>query len=106
MRWIFIVLFMVPMFLFAQPTPLDVANSTPYTDENSVTLQDGDIIQLLYAGADNTIDPPVLTIGQPTSGQPTDDDVVLETHIIGENQPPGFGLFSFTTTAFSANIWR
>ncbi|GAG52482.1 unnamed protein product, partial [marine sediment metagenome] len=83
-------------------TTITIANSTPYTDQNSATLNDGDLIQIIYAGPDDTIDPPLLTTGQPTSGQPTDDDVLLETHAIGENFPAGSGQFSFTIPAYAA----
>jgi len=90
-----------PFFILAQqPTVIDVFNSNPYQDENGATLEDGDVIHVIWTGLDNNIDPLVLTIGQPNSGQPTGDDQLLEVHAVGENFPPGFGQFSFAVDAY------
>ncbi len=92
-----------PVFVFAQqPTVLDIFNNTPYTDENDVTLEDGDVIHVIWAGPDNVINSPILTIGEVNSGQPTGDDQLLEVHAVGENYPPGFGQFSFSISAYPA----
>jgi hypothetical protein len=83
-----------------QPRTMNVFNSVSFSDENRVTLQDGDILHLNWAGPDGQIDPPVMNIGGVNNGQPTGDDELLETHVIGENSPPGFGQFVFMDTTY------
>ena len=98
--WIILFTLMVGQLCAQQPLVMNVFNSTPYGDENGTTLEDGDILHVLWAGADGTIDPPVKNIGGANNGQPTGDDELLSTHVIGENFPPGFGQFSFTVTTY------
>ena len=99
-----LLLFLLPLFfissLYSQNNPIDVYNSTPFYDENGVQLNDGDIIQMIYAGADQMINPPVTNSSSGNNGQPTGDDVVLSLHYIGENVPPNTGTFYFTATAY------
>jgi len=86
--------------ILAQPLAMDVFNTTPFSDENGNLLNDGDIIQLIWAGPDGTIDPPVKKIGDPTNGQPTGDDVILSTHTIGENAVANSGTFFFSLSSY------
>lgn len=86
--------------IFGQNNPLDVFTSNSLLDENGSLLNDGDVVQLIYAGANNTIDPPVMNIGNASNGQPTGDDIVLSLHQIGENVPPATGMFFFTITTY------
>ncbi|MCX5867707.1 MAG: hypothetical protein NT009_09590, partial [Proteobacteria bacterium] len=54
------------------------SNSFSIVDSNGNTpLKNGDIVHLIYAGANGTIDPPN------SMGQPTGDDVLLDTSYIG-----------------------
>lgn len=85
-----------------QPLTMNVFNNTPYADENGATLQDGDILHLIWAGPDGQIDPPQMPTGSPNNGLPSGDDELLETHAIGENFPPGFGQFTFTVTTYQS----
>lgn len=72
--------------------PLDIVGGVDYytywelTDENLVALEDGDIVQFLWAGDDGVIDPPVTAQGSPDNGQPTGDDRAL----LVAGQPYGF----------------
>lgn len=74
---------------------LSVANDVPYGDENGKTLENGDIIQLIWAGEDGRIDPPNMVTGNPEWGNPTNDDRMIGVlHFIGENLSSK-GLFRF-----------
>lgn len=86
--------------LTGQNNPLDVFNTTPFMDENGVLLNDGDVLMVIYAGADKTIDPPVMNVGGNNNGQATGDDSILVTSYIGANVPPNIGTFYVTLTAY------
>ncbi len=63
-----------------------VANDVPYLDENGKVLEDGDIIQLVWAGKDGRIDPPNAVTRGAERGNPTNDDRLIGVlHVIGEN---------------------
>lgn len=94
-------LFLLSGILVAQqPLSMDVFNGAALLDENGATLEDGDILHLLWAGPDGQIDPPINNIGGANNGQPTGDDELLETHVIGENFIPGSGQSFFTVTTY------
>ncbi len=98
---IIILIFLCLSSLIAQNNPLPVYNTTGFTDELSVLLADGDIVQIIYAGPDDAIDVPIKDIGGANNGQPTDDDEILTSTIIGPpGAPPGFGLFYISITAY------
>ena len=69
------------------PTSIDVYNTEAYADENGAALEPGDVVQLLWAGPDGQIDPPVKDIGGVNNGKPTDDDIILVTSYINQNSP-------------------
>jgi|GEM_PF-711910 hypothetical protein len=63
-----------------------VANVVPFEDEGGKTLENGDVVQLIWAGEDGAIDPPNAENGSPDWGQPGGDDrLVGIPHAIGEN---------------------
>ena len=94
------ILIYVSGIVMGQNNPLDIFNIVQIVDENEILLNDGDIIQVVYAGADQMIDPPVMNVGQINNGQPTGDDSLLMIRQIGANVPPGGGSFFFTITAY------
>ena len=71
---------------------LDVLGGADYysywllTDENLVPLEDGDLVQVIWAGDDGVIDPPVTAQGSPFNLQTTGDDVAITV----AGQPYGF----------------
>jgi len=83
---------------------LDIVGGVDYytywslTDESLVPLEDGDIVQFIWAGDDGAIDPPVTAQGSPYNLQTTGDDVAL----LVAGQPYGFVQYSsFYLTALS-----
>ena len=66
--------------------PFDVANDVPYKDENGQVLDNGDIVQLIWAGNDHKMSPPDMEKGSPRWGQPTGDDRLIGVpHVMGDN---------------------
>ncbi len=51
-------------------------------DENLINLEDGDTCLIMWAGPDGAIDPPVLSVGSPSNGLPTGDDVFIMGSVI------------------------
>jgi hypothetical protein len=77
-------------------TAFVVANSVPFKDENERPLENDDILQFIWAGANGRIDPPNTQIGSTEWGQPTGDDQLIGfPHSIGENTPSLEGMFRF-----------
>jgi len=84
----------------SQPTTLIVENSIPYRDENDIVLEDRDIVHLIWAGANEQIDPPIKNIGGADNGQPSGDDLLLGIHhVVGENVSTP-GKFFFLNTVW------
>jgi uncharacterized Zn ribbon protein len=70
----------------------------PLTDNSGVMLQDGDAVQLIWAGPDGIINP----IG-PYGGLPTEDDSILIRFCVGEGYRNG--IFSVETRTYSSHQW-
>jgi hypothetical protein len=69
----------------------------PLTDSSGVVLEDGDIVQLIWAGPDGNIDP----IDELC--EPTNDDNFLATVRVGMGFSHGTGLFKGEFQTFSAH---
>ncbi len=80
---------------------LIISNSVAWVDENSATLENGDIIQVLWTGADGQVDEPVKDIGNANNGQPTDDDEIIMTTAIGVGTGSA-GQFSISISSYHA----
>ncbi|MCP4000192.1 MAG: T9SS type A sorting domain-containing protein [Gammaproteobacteria bacterium] len=80
-----------------------VSNSATWIDEYGATLENGDIIQILWTGADGQIDSPVQNIGNANNGQPTDDDEIIMTTAIGVGTGTA-GQFSITIDSYPNRI--
>ncbi len=82
-------LLLIAVIVYAQP-PVNIvysnAESNAATDHSSTTLSTGCLVQVINAGVDGIIQPPVL-IGA-YKGLPTGDDFVVVTAAIGDNLPP------------------
>ncbi|HQU58158.1 MAG: T9SS type A sorting domain-containing protein [Calditrichaeota bacterium] len=92
-----LIFFFIQQLGWAQgPYTITIFNSLPIEDENNVILEDGDVIQVIYAKEDGAIDPPLMNIGQPDNGSVSPNDSLLETHVIGEGQAPNTGYFFFS----------
>jgi hypothetical protein len=70
----------------------------PLTDSLGVMLEDGDLVQLIYAGTDGEIDPP-----NDGDCMPSDDDELLATLAVGEGYAADTGLFKTEIQTFSAS---
>lgn len=77
-----------------------IANGSPIIDERRDVLQPGDVVQLIWAGADRRIEPPCLG-GSPTGrGMPDGDDRLIGwLHRVGENFSSS-GMFRFQMTSW------
>jgi hypothetical protein len=88
----FLTLFLGVQSIHAVPATFDwgtydAAGSTlfgVYESDNSTILQTADIVQFIWAGPDASINPPL------SNGNPTGDDVILDTSIVqnGSGPPP------------------
>ncbi|MCK4271330.1 T9SS type A sorting domain-containing protein, partial [bacterium] len=66
----------------------------PLTDNDGDTLEDGDLVQILWAGPDDLLSP------MDSTGSPTGDDSLLTTLIIGDGYGDGTGLFKTELQTF------
>ena len=103
MRLTVVIILLLMQAGYTQNTPQDIYNTVPFYDETNMLLSDGDVVQVIYAGNDQAINQPVMNIGQSSNGQTTGDDMLLSSHSIGENMPPGSGMFYVTITAYATH---
>ena len=66
-----------PSYAYVYAGMDDIGGYWELKDENLINLEDGDTCLIMWAGPDGAIDPPVLSMGSPSNGLPTGDDVVI-----------------------------
>ena len=95
--------------LLAAPGAQAITVSLIYTASHGLSdergpynfLEDGDLVQLIYAGPDGEIDPP-----QPWNARPGGDDVLWETTVIGTGTTePGEFIHTFPTATAGAKVY-
>ena len=72
----------------------------PLTDSSGVMLEDGDLVQLIWAGHDGDVD-----VIDEANGMPTGDDSLLISSAIGSGYGEGTGLFRIVLPVFSNHVW-
>lgn len=75
------------------PTPCLVTAKSEFRDSEGKIIADSAVVQVLWSGADQTINSIRLKTGSADNGVPVGDDVVLATTRIGRRQPAGQGNF-------------
>jgi len=98
-RWLVLFALMTAAPLFAQPGVFEASSTSGILDVDGITYlmgntSSGDLVQLIWAGPDNTIDDP------DSLGATTDDDSLIGTSHIGSGWPvnPDEGKFTATFT--------
>ncbi len=99
-KYLLVFLLLTSSLLLGQNNPLDIYNTSPILNAYGQILSDGCILQVIYTGSDGQINQPVINFGQPNNGQVTGDDSLLYTSRVGNNVPPGTGLFYFTIVTY------